>query len=95
MNTTPGYLREAMNDQEHPLELLIMCVVIIVFSVLGLIGSVSAKLFGDIDGLLLIAICLVMFLTFSILLFVLARERGWLGKHEPKGNDATTAPAKK
>jgi hypothetical protein len=94
MNPAPGYLREAMNDQEHPLELLIMCMVIIVFSVLGLIGAFSAKLFGDIDGLLLIAICLVMLLVFSILLFVLARERGWLGKHESTGG-ASPAGAKK
>ncbi len=84
-----------MNDQEQPLELLIMCVVIIAFSILGLIESFSAKVFGDIDGLLMIAICGVMLLIFSILLFVLARERGWLGKHESKGGDAAPAVAKK
>lgn len=82
-----------MSDQDHPLELLIMCAVIVVFSIFGVVGGISSKLFGSLDGLLLIAICLVMLLVFSILLFVLARENGWLGGS--KKDQATPATAKK
>jgi hypothetical protein len=84
-----------MNDQEQPLELLIICALIVVFALLGLIGGISGKLVGTLDGLLLIAISLVTLLIFSILLFVLAKEQGWLGKHEPKGDGGTPATAGK
>jgi hypothetical protein len=80
-----------MSDQDHPIELLIICAVIVIFSLLGIVGGISGKLAGSLDGLLLIAICLVMFLVFSILLGVLAWDKGWLGKH----GEAAPAAAKK
>ena len=85
----PGTLREAMNGQQRPLDLLVMCAVMLVLSLLGLVGALSRRLFGDIDGLLLIAVCLTMVLIFGGLTVVLAREQGWLGK---RGKDAPSAP---
>ena len=82
-----------MNGKENPLELLVMCVVMLVLSVLGVAGGFSRDLFGNIDGLLILAICLMMALV-SVLLFLgLAKEQGWIGKH--KGDDSSAAPAAK
>lgn len=70
-----------MNGQGKPIELLAMCAVVIALSILGIAASLSRGLFGSLDGLLMLAACLMMALIFALLLFVLAKERGWLGKH--------------
>jgi uncharacterized membrane-anchored protein len=78
-----------MNGQQNPIELLVMCAVMLVLSILGLVGGLSTQLFGSLDGLLIIAVCLTMALIFGILLFVLAKEQGWLGK---RGSDGGVTP---
>jgi len=83
-----------MNGQENPLELLVICVVMLVLSILGILGGLSARLFGSLDGLLMLAVCLMTALIFAILLFVLAKERGWLGKRGPDGGAPTPSSAK-
>ena len=88
----PGRLREAMNGKENPLELLVMCAVIVVLSLLGVAGGLMRGLFGSLDGLLLLAVCLIMVLIFGSLLLVLARDQGWLGKRGPSGG-APTPPS--
>ena len=86
---------ETMNGKENPIELLLICAVMVVLSILGVVGGLSRRLFGGLDGLLMIAVCLMMALIFAILLFVLAKERGWLGKRGPDGGAATPpSPAK-
>ena len=84
--------KEIMNGKENPIELLVICAVMLVLSILGVAGGLSPRLFGGLDGLLIIAICLMMALIFAVLLFVLAKERGWLGKHGSEGS-ATTPPS--
>lgn len=79
-----------MNGQENPLELLVICAVMLVLSILGVVGGLAERLRGSLDGLLIVAICLMTALIFAILLFVLAKERGWLGKHGSGG--AAPAP---
>jgi hypothetical protein len=79
-----------MNEQEKPIELLIMCAVIVVLSILGVVGGLSTRLVGSLDGLLMLAVCLMMALIFSLLLIVLAKEQGWLGKQRQDGGP--TAP---
>ena len=52
-----------MNSKENPVELLIMCAVMIVLSVLGILGGFSRDLFGNMDGILILGICLMMLLV--------------------------------
>ena len=80
-----------MNGQENPVELLVICAVMLVLSILGMLGGLSSRLFGTLDGLLMVAVCLMTALIFAILLFVLAKERGWLGKRRPNGGSAAPA----
>ena len=77
-----------MNGKENPLELLVICAVMLVLSLLGVMGSLVTPLRGNLDGLLMLAVCLMTALIFAILLFVLAKERGWLGKSGPNGGSA-------
>jgi hypothetical protein len=74
-----------MNGKENEAELAIMSVVMIVLSLLGIIGGFSRDLFGAIDGLLLLAIALMILVVFSLLLFVQAKQLGWIGKHKQDG----------
>ena len=74
-----------MKEQENGAELAIMSVVLIVLSILGIIAGFSRGLFGGIDGLLLLAIALMILLVFSLLLFVQAKQQGWLGKPKEDG----------
>ena len=83
-----------MNGQENPLELLIICAVMLVLSIVGILGGLSARLFGTLDGLLMLAVCMMTALIFAILLFVLAKERGWLGKRGPVSGAAAPSSAK-
>jgi len=82
-----------MNNQENPIELLVICAVIVVLSVLGIVGGLSAKLVGTLDGLLMLAVCLMVALIFGLLLVVLAREQGWLGKRRQDGGPASPVAA--
>jgi hypothetical protein len=80
-----------MNGKQNPIELLVMCAVMLILSILGVVGGLSTRLIGSLDGLLIIAVCLTMALIFGILLLVLAKEQGWLGK---RGTDsAASSPA--
>jgi hypothetical protein len=87
--------REIMNGKENPIELLVICAVMLVLSILGVAGGLSPRLFGSLDGLLIVAICLMTALIFAILLFILAKERGWIGKrHSDGGATPPPSPAK-
>lgn len=79
-----------MNGKENPIELLVICAVMAVLSILGIIGGFSRSLFGTMDGLLLLAVCLMMGLISALLLLVLVKGQGWFGK---KADNARTARA--
>jgi hypothetical protein len=84
-----------MNGKENPIELLVMCAVMILLSVLGIVGGFSRDLFGNMDGILILGICLMMALI-SVLLFLgLAREQGWIGKKSNAGGPGNTPAAAK
>jgi uncharacterized RDD family membrane protein YckC len=70
-----------MKGQENPAELLVMCVVLILLSLLGVAMAFSRGLFGTLDGLLILFISLMMVLVFGLLLFFLLKKQGWIGKH--------------
>jgi hypothetical protein len=83
-----------MNGQENPVELLVICAVMLVLSIFGILGGLSSRLMGSLDGLLMLAVCGMTALIFALLLFVLAKERGWLGKGGANGSSATPPSAK-
>ena len=76
----PGRLREAMRGQQNPAGLLVICAVMIVLSILDIVGAFSTELLGNLDGLLVLDVCLMMLLIFAFLLYALAKEQGWIGK---------------
>jgi hypothetical protein len=80
-----------MNGKENPVELLVICAVMLVLSILGILGGLSSRLVGSLDGLLMLAICGMTALIFAALLFVLAKGRGGLGKGGPGGGSVTPA----
>jgi hypothetical protein len=86
-------LRENMNGKENPIELLVICAAMVVLSLLGLIGGLSRRIFGTLDGLLMLAVCGMTALIFAGLSLVLAKERGWLGKRRKGDGDAPPAAA--
>jgi hypothetical protein len=57
---------------------LIVCLVLIRLSVVGVVSALVTRLQGDIDGLLLILVCVLMGSLFSVALFDLIKEKGWL-----------------
>ena len=63
-----------MKGQENPAELAIMSAVIVALSLLGIIAGFSRGLFGGIDGLLMLAIALMMLLIFGLLLVVQLKQ---------------------
>jgi hypothetical protein len=84
-----------MNGKENPIELLVMCAVMMVLSILGIVGGFSRDLFGNMDGILILGICLMMALVSLLLFFGLAKEQGWLGKKSGGENSGSTPHAAK
>jgi uncharacterized membrane protein len=84
-----------MNGHENEAELAVMSVVMIVLSILGIIAGFSRDLFGGVDGLLLLAISLLIILVFSVLLFVQAKQQGWIGKRHKEESPAGPPAAAK
>jgi len=56
----------------------IICSVLIMLSVVGVVSVFVTGLQRDIDGLLLILVCVLMISLFSTMLFVAAKQEGWL-----------------
>ena len=77
-----------MNGQQKPLVLLIFCAVLVGLSLLGLAGAFLTRLLGNIDGLLMLSICLMTALIFAFLLYDVAKEQGWLGKSGKGGAES-------
>lgn len=72
-----------------------MCAAVIVLSLLGISAGLSRELFGSLDGLLMLAACLMMALIFALLLFDLAKKQGWLGKRpQENGSEVSSANGK-
>ena len=69
-----------MSTQNRILGTVIVCVTLIALSIVGLASDFVTRLLSSIDGLLLLMICLMMAGIFSLMLFILVKEAGWLGK---------------
>jgi hypothetical protein len=79
-----------MSTQNRILGAVITCVTVIVLSVAGLASDFLSRLLSSVDGLLLLMICLLMGGLFSVMLLVLAKEAGWLGKKHPVSSSSGT-----
>jgi hypothetical protein len=67
---------------------------ILVVSVIGIAADFLFDLKLDMDGLLLISICLLMALVSAAMLFFLAKDQGWLGKSKSAAASASAAAQK-
>lgn len=73
-----------MTKQQGVLSLVGICLLVVVLSVAGLASDFLTRLGLDLDGLLLILVCLLMGLLFSIMLLVIVREQGWIPQRPKK-----------
>lgn len=80
--------------KEHVLGLVAICLVIVVLSVSGLASDVLTRLDLDLDGLLLIMVSLLMAGLFLLMLFMIAKDQGWLPARH-KNESAAAAPGAK
>jgi len=76
------------------LSLIVVCSILVILAVLGLFFDFSSlmEFHPNIDGLLLLAVCLMMGGIFALMLFSLAKEEGWLA-HLPVFRKKAAAPA--
>jgi ABC-type uncharacterized transport system involved in gliding motility auxiliary subunit len=72
--------------KEHVLGMIVMCLVVLVLSFAGLISDVVTRLIGNIDGLLLAMISLMMILLFAIMLYAMGKEEGWIPSRHHSGS---------
>jgi hypothetical protein len=79
-----------MSTQNRILGSVLVCVTVIVLSVAGLASDFMSRLLSSVDGLLLLMICLLMAGLFSVMLLVLAKEAGLLGKKHPASSSPGT-----
>lgn len=84
-----------MTKKQGVLGLVAICLLIVVLSGIGLASDFLTRLGLDLDGLLLILCSLLMGLLFLIMLFVIAKEQGWIPerhKKEPAHTPALSKP---
>ena len=62
------------------LEVLGIGLFLLVISIIGIAADFMFDLKLDMDGLLLISVCLLMAIVSAAMLFFLAKAQGWLGK---------------
>lgn len=67
-----------MKSSRESLGLALVCLVLIAASIWGIVAAFAARLELNVDGIMLICVCLLTAGIFSLMLFILAREQGWL-----------------
>ena len=84
------------NERLGLLELVGVACVFIFLSAAGLAAAFFTRLIYNIDGLLLVAICLLMALVFTAMLVAFAQKQGWIGRGKTAEPSSTpAAPAAK
>jgi hypothetical protein len=81
-----------MTKKHGALGLVAICLVILALSVSGLAFNFLTRLNLDLDGLLLILSSLLMGLLFLIMLFVIAKDQGWIPQRHKKESAQAPAP---
>jgi oxaloacetate decarboxylase gamma subunit len=83
-----------MTKKQGVLGLLGICLLMLVLSAAGLASDFLTRLGLDLDGLLLILCSLLLGLLFLIMLFVIAKEQGWIPERHKKEPAPAAAPSK-
>jgi hypothetical protein len=84
-----------MNLKTNQIELIVISSLFILLSLWGIIWDVSSGLLASgIDGIMLLAICLMMGGVFSLQLLLIARSSGWVTFPARKSAAAPAAPSK-
>lgn len=81
-----------MKSSLTSLTLALICVIVILFSIAGIVANFVTRIEFNIDGILLLLVCLVMGGLFSLMLLVLAREEGWLPRRKKQADEGKGAP---
>jgi hypothetical protein len=81
-----------MTKKHGVLGLVAICLVVLVLSASGLASDFLTRLGLDLDGLLLILCSLLMGLLFLIMLFVIAKDQGWIPQRHKKESAPAPAP---
>ena len=89
-----------MNPKGNWLELVIICALFLLLSVWGIIWDITSGLLtSGIDGIMLIAVCLLMAAIFALMLMLQLQKAGFLPsfaskpKTVPAGGTVTKQPA--
>jgi hypothetical protein len=82
-----------MTKEHGLLGLLAICVVVEILSFAGLASDFVTRLIGNIDGLLLLFICLMMLGLFTGMLFSIVKAEGWVPSrhHSPEAASGSGA----
>ncbi len=83
-----------MGSTRQGLTLALISLVVMAFSVAGVVAAFVARIALDIDGILLIGTCLLMGGLFALMLLLIAREQGWLPTRAKDVPAASTPDAK-
>ncbi len=86
-----------MSLQRGILGLVAVCASIVLLSILGVVWAFTSGLLYPhilLDGLLLLLVCLLMGGVFALMLFLIAKEEGWLARLPfPRKKSAAQVPA--
>ena len=80
------------NERLGVLEVIGVALTFILLSVAGLAASYLTGILSNIDGLLMVSICLMMALVFTAMLVAFARQQGWIGRGK-SSESASATPA--
>jgi hypothetical protein len=69
------------------------CAIMIVLALAGLVAAFLTRLVTSVDGLLLLMICLLMLGLFSLMLFLTAKDEGWLPTGHKKQKSSAASPS--
>jgi len=83
------------NERLGILELVGVALVFILLSAAGLAASFLTGIIYNIDGLLLVSICLMMAFVFTAMLVAFARKQGWIGRGKSAESASATVSAGK
>ena len=71
--------------------LLGLCGIVVLLAVAGLASDFLTRLLTNIDGLLLLMVCLLMGGLFALMLLVLVKESGLIPSHAKPAGEASAA----
>jgi len=83
-----------MNDKKGTFELLGMCGALVVLSLLGIVSAFVTHVFDSLDGLLLLAVCLMMAGIFTLMFIWFLKDAGWLPRRSVSSGDNAAAQGK-